>query len=200
MTQSSLILAGAALVTAVAVASAFAQQQTQRIAGSIAGVDGPTLVVNTRQGEVKVNVADNVVVSGVIRKTLADIKAGAFVGVGAIPQADGSQRAVRINIFPEGQRPNEGHRPWEGAPQGTMTNATVDTSVASIEGQVLMLKYKDGEKKIIVTPETMIVASVPGEKSELKPGANILVVRAAKKPDGSFEADRVNVGRDGVVP
>jgi hypothetical protein len=139
-------------------------------------------------------------VFGVVKRTLADIKPGQFLGVGAMPQPDGKQKAVRINIFPTGQSPNPGFRLWAGAPQGTMTNGTVDTSVAGVEGHMLSLKYKDGEKKIIVTPQTQIVASVPGDRTELKLGAAIVIVRAEKKPDGTLEAARVNVGRDGVVP
>jgi hypothetical protein len=181
-------------------ASALAQLSTQRVVGIIADIQGPDLVVKTRQGDVKVQLTDNLAVSGVVRRTFADISLGAFIGVGAMPQADGSQRAVRINIFPEGQRPNEGHRPWDGAPQGTMTNAEVTTSVTGSDGPVLTVKYRDGEKKIVVTPETLIVASLPGDRSELKPGASVLITQAVKKPDGTLEAARINVGRDGVVP
>src|SRR5207244_4467050 len=93
----------------------------------------------------------------------------------------------------------EGHRPWD-RPNTTMTNATVDTTVAGVDGQVIMVKYKDGEKKIIVGPDAVIRAYMIGSKDELKPGVNINIVRATKKPDGTFEADRVNVGRDGIVP
>jgi hypothetical protein len=187
-------------MAAFANAAALAQQSTQRVVGTIASIQGPDLVVKTRQGDVKVQLTENLAVSGVVRRTFADISLGAFIGVGAMPQADGSQRAVRINIFPEGQRPNEGHRPWDGAPQGTMTNAAVATSVTGSDGPVLTVKYHDGEKKIVVTPETLIVASLPGDRSELKPGANVLITQAVKKPDGTLETTRINVGRDGVVP
>jgi uncharacterized protein DUF5666 len=201
--MSSRLLAAAALAAAFTISPAGAQQpQTQLVRGAIASVDGSTIVVKSRDGaEAKVKLADNVTVSGSVKKTIADIKPGNYVGVGAVPQADGSQKAVRINIFAEAQRgAGEGHRSWEGAPNGTMTNATVATSVASVGGQEMMVKYKDGEKKIIVTPETLILASVPGDKSELKPGANISIANAAKQPDGTFQAARITVGRDGVVP
>ena len=198
--KEMLKLAFASIMLAATVAVAPAQQQVQRVIGMIEGVDGRTLVVKTKQGDVKVNVTDNAAVFGVTKATLADIKPGQFLGVGAMPQPDGSQKAVRINIFPPGQSPNPGFRSWAGAPQGTMTNGTVDTSVAGVEGHTLSLRYKDGEKKIIVTPQTQIVASVPGDRSELKPGAAIVIARAEKKPDGTLEAARVNVGRDGVVP
>jgi len=91
------------------------------------------------------------------------------------------------------------HRPWD-RPNTTMTNATVDTTVAGVDGQVVMVKYKDGEKKIIVGPDAVIRAYIVGSKDELKPGANINIIAATKKPDGTFEAARVNVGREGIVP
>jgi len=118
-----------------------------------------------------------------------------------MPQADGSQRALQVTILAESQRGlSEGHRPWDARPNSTMTNGTVDQTVASVDGQVVMVKYKDGEKKIVVPPDAIIRAYVPGDKSELKPGARIAIVRAIKKTDGALEADRVNVGRGEVVP
>ncbi|MCC7348359.1 MAG: hypothetical protein IT538_13290 [Variibacter sp.] len=181
---------------------AWAQQpQTRRITGTIVNVAGAQLVIRDHSAEeLNVTLTGNVVVSGVVRRTLADIKPGLFVGVGALPQADGTQRALRINIFPPGQRPNEGHRPWAGAPQGTMTNAEITSAVADVSGQVLVVKYQGGEQRIIITPETVIIGSLPGERSELKPGAEVLIVQATRKPDGGYEASRINVGRDGVTP
>ena len=195
------ILTGAAFAAAFAIGSACAQAQTQRVVGTIEGVDGATLVVKTRQGgEVRVNVTDNVSVFGVVNATLADIKPGAFIGVGAMPQPDGSQKAIQVMIFAEVQRgTGEGHRPWT-QPGSTMTNATVDTTVAGVNGQEVMVKYKDGERKVVVPPEATIRAYVVGSKAELKPGAAILITQAVKKPDGTLETNRVNVGRGGVVP
>jgi hypothetical protein len=194
---------GAAFVMAVAISSAWAQQpQPIRVIGTIEGVDGSVIVVKQRNGsEAKVTLTDNVTVSGVVRKSISDIKPNDYLGIGAIPQADGSQRAVRIGIFAEALRGNnEGFGPWSGAPQGTMTNATVDTMATSVDGEVLIVKYKGGEKKIIVTPETQITTNVPGNKSELKPGANVSINAATKQPDGTLQASRISVGRDGVVP
>jgi hypothetical protein len=191
------IVGAAALVTALTVSSA--QAQNVRLEGAIVSADATTLVVKTNKGEeAKVNLSDKVGVSAIVKKTVADIKPGNFIGVGAIPQPDGSQKAVRINIFAAPS--NEGHRPWDGAPQGTMTNATVDTSVASVDGQVIMLKYKDGEKKIIVEPNTNIITSVNGDKTDLKPGAKVAIANAVKGADGNYDAPKINVGRDGVVP
>jgi hypothetical protein len=195
------ILASFALVAAFTVSSAWAQQaQGVRLAGKITAVDGPTLTVKTAQDEVKVTVPANVMVIAGSNGTLADIKQGSYVGVGATPQADGSQKAIRVNIFAEPQRGvGEGFRPWD-RPNTTMTNATVDTTVASVDGQVVMLKYKDGEKKIIVGPDAAIINNVVGDKSELKPGASVAFAAATKNPDGSYSAARVNVGRGDFVP
>ncbi len=190
----------AVLSVALVASTVQAQQQTQHVVGTIEAMEGPILLIKTRQGEVKVTITSNVTVFGVERRTLADIKPGQFLGVGAIPQADGSQKAVRVQIFPLGENPNPGFRPWGGAPQGTMTNANVETLVAGVDGHVVMLKYKDGEKKIIVTPDAQIVGTVHGDKSELKPGVAIVIARAMKQSDGILEASRINVGRDGVVP
>jgi hypothetical protein len=187
------------LVTSVTWAMA-QQAQTQRVMGTITSVEGKTLAVKTRDGDVKVNVTDNVAVFGVVKAAISNVKPGAYVGVGAMPQPDGSQKAIRVMIFSEVQRgTGEGHRPWV-QPGSTMTNATVDTTVAGVDGQVLTVKYKGGEKKIVIPPDLAIQMYVVGDKAELKPGANILIVSASKKPDGTLEAARVNVGRDGVVP
>ena len=195
------ILAGIALVAVCAASSAWAQApQGVRLVGKITGVDGSTLVVKTAQEEAKVTVPANVMVIAASNGKLSDIKKGDFIGVGATPQADGSQKAIRVNIFAEPQRgTGEGFRPWD-RPNTTMTNATVDTTVTSVEGQVVMLKYKDGEKKIIVGPDAAIINNVVGDKSELKPGASIAIVGATKKPDGTYETARVNVGRGDFVP
>jgi hypothetical protein len=117
-----------------------------------------------------------------------------------MPQPDGSQKAMQVMIFSEVQRgTGEGHRPWVH-PNSTMTNATVDTSVLSVDGQAMVVKYRDGEKKILVPPEATVRAYVVGERGELRPGAAVLITQAVRKPDGTLETSRVNVGRDGIVP
>jgi hypothetical protein len=186
----------------LAVGGSGAQQQTVRVTGEVESFDGHVLAVRSdKLGEVKVNLVANATVFGVAEATLADVKPGSDIGVGAMPQADGSQRALQVTILAESQRGlSEGHRPWDARPNSTMTNGTVDQTVASVDGQVVMVKYTDGEKKIVVPPDAIIRAYVPGDKSELKPGARIAIVRAIKKTDGALEADRVNVGRGEVVP
>lgn len=200
MKTSAWHLAAAALAVVLAAPSAFAQNQ--RLAGTITAVDGRTLTVKTDKGaEVKVSLTEKGTVLAVEKIKMDGIKQGEFVGVGAMPQADGTQKAVRINIFDEARRgTGEGHGPWSGGPNGTMTNATVETTVGSVEGQVLMLKYKSGEKKIIVPPEAIIQRNVAGSASDLKPGAAVTISAATPKGEGVFETARVSVGRDGYVP
>jgi hypothetical protein len=194
------LLAGIALLAAFAAVPALAQQP-QRIRGTIESVDGASIVVKQAEGpDATVKLADNVQVFGVVPATLTDVKAGDYVGVGAMPQPDGSQKAIQVMIFAESQRgTGEGFRPWD-RPGSTMTNGTVDTTVASVSGQALTVKYKDGEQKITISPDATIRAYVVGDKSELKPGAHIAIVRADKAPDGTLSTARVNVGRSGVVP
>ena len=195
-------IAFASIVLALA-SSVWAQQpQTVRVNGTVEGVEGPVLAINSEKlGQVKVSLTDDAAVFGVSKAALADIKPGAFIGVGAMPQPDGSQRAIQVTIFAEVQRGlGEGHRPWDARPNSTMTNATVEQTVESVDGQVVMVKYKDGEKKIVIPPDATILAYAVGSRDELKPGAKIAIVRAVKKPDGSLEANRVNVGRGGVAP
>jgi hypothetical protein len=194
------VLTAAAVATAFAVTTASAQQpQVVPVIGQIQDVDGNLLVVKTQAGEQKVALANNVVVWGLEKASVSDIPKGAFIGVGATPQADGSQKAIRVIIFAEPMRGNgEGHRPWT-RPNTTMTNATVDTTVSAVDGQNIMLKYKDGEKKIIIGSDAVIRKYVAGDKAELKPGAHV-GINATRQADGSLQTARVNVGRGDVVP
>ena len=192
-----------ALLAVGLVSTALAQQPpTVRIRGTIEAVDGPMLSIKSRDGtDMKVRVTDNVAVFGVAKTSLSEIKEGSYIGVTAMPEPDGTQKAIAVHIFPENQRgAAEGFRPWDLRPNSTMTNATVAETVAGTDGQKILVKYKDGEKQVVVPPETPIVTFVAGDKSELKPGAKIIIFGAAKKEDGTLEAARVNVGRDGITP
>ena len=182
---------------------AWAQQPPPvRIRGTIEAVDGALLSIKSRDGtDMKVRVTDNVAVFGVAKTELSEIKEGSYIGVTAMPEPDGTQKAVAVHIFPENQRgAAEGFRPWDQRPGSTMTNATVAQTVKGTDGQNILVKYKDGEKKVVVPPDTPIVTFVAGDKSELKPGAKIIIFGAVKKDDGVLEANRVNVGRDGITP
>jgi hypothetical protein len=174
---------------------------SQRIAGTVERVEGRSLSVKAADGaSVTIELAGKAAVFDVSKATLADLKPGSFIGVGAMPQADGSQRAIQVTIFAESQRgTGEGHRSWN-RPNSTMTNGTVDATLASVDGQVLTVKYRDGEKKIVVPPDAVILIYSTGDIRELKPGAHVAFSRATKKADGVFEADRVNVGHGEVIP
>jgi hypothetical protein len=183
--------------------SAAAQQpQTVRVRGTIESVDGQVLSVKGRDGAaLTLKLADGAPVRTVVRKSLADVKVGSFVGITAMPQPDGTQKAVEIHIFPEALRgTGEGHRPWDLMPNSTMTNANIDSAVAGVNGQELVLKYKDGEKKFIVPANVEVVMFAPAQMSDLKPGAKIFVVAAKKLPDGTLEAPNITVGSAGVDP
>jgi len=197
------LVAALTVVFSVLGSLAWAQQSpTMRIRGTIETVDGSLLTIKSRDGtELKVRVTDNVAVFGVAKTAMSEVKQGSYIGVSAMPEPDGTQRALAVHIFPESQRgAAEGFRPWDLRPNSTMTNATVAETVAVTEGHNILVRYKDGEKKVLVPPDTPIVTFVAGEKSELKPGAKIIIFSVTKKEDGTLEAARVNVGRDGITP
>jgi hypothetical protein len=196
------LLASFALISVLASAAWAQQPPTVRIRGTIESIDGKTMSIKTREGtDVKVNMTDDISVIGIAKTSLSEIKPGSYIGVSALPQPDGSQKAFAIHIFPEAMRgAAEGHRPWDQRPNSTMTNATVAQTVTTVDGQVIDVKYKDGEKKVVVPPDAAIVAFVAGEKSEIKPGAKVIIFGAMKKDDGSLEANRIGIGRDGIAP
>jgi hypothetical protein len=204
MPKISSLLASLAIVAGV-ITTASAQQPptpTVRVRGTIEAVDGAMLSIRTREGtDVKVKMTDNVAVFAVVKTELSAIKQGSYIGVTAMPEPDGTQKAVAVHIFPESQRgAAEGFRPWDQRPGSTMTNATVAETVKGVDGQNILVKYKDGEKKVVVPPDTPIVSFVASDKSEVKPGAKLIIFGANKKEDGTLEAARVNVGRDGITP
>jgi len=198
------MIAGCVLALA---GTALAQQAPapMRVRGQIEKVEGNTLTVKARDGaSVAITVPDNVRVTGLVKAALADIKPNSYIGVTAMPQADGSQRAIAIHIFTEAQRgTGEGHRPWDLRPGSTMTNAAVETTAAGVDGQVLTVKYKSAdkteEKKVIVPGDAAIVSFQPGDRSELKAGAQVIIFGIQKQADGTLTAPSVNVGR-GVTP
>ncbi len=193
---------GAAALGLVFVTTAALAQERVRVRGTIENVDGNVLTVKTREGQdVKVKLPDNARVLGLEKASVDDIKQGSYIGVSAMPQTDGSQKALHVHIFPDAMRGvAEGFGPWDVRPSSTMTNATVDNRVTGTDGPNLTVKYKDGEKKIVVPPDAPIVKYVPGNKDELKPGAKIFIVAAVKQPDGTLEAPNVSVGLNGLTP
>jgi hypothetical protein len=201
MNMTRRTLAAATIAVVFAASAAFAQQPG-RIRGQIEKADGAMLVLKTRDGTMlNVKLADDVRVSALGKAALADIKTDTFIGIAGMPQPDDSIQAFSIHIFLPAQRgvvPDR-HGPWDARPNSTMTNAYVTSSVASKDGDTLMVKYKEGEKKIIVTKDTVIAAAAPGNKDELKAGAQIIIFGWDKQPDGSVLAKTLYVGRD-VTP
>jgi len=177
-------------------------QETLRIRGTIESVDGAVYVVKNRDGaEVKLTVTDPQLYVAIVKSTMADIKPGQFVGATGMTQPDGSQKAIEVHIFPESMRgTGEGHYDWDLRPNTKMTNANVEQTVGGVEGPVLTVKYKDGEKKVLVTPETQVVSYVIGDKADLKPGIKIFVGAAKKGADGTWQTPRVTYGKDGLTP
>jgi len=203
------IVFAAAIVLAGTTVALAQQPSTVRVRGTVEQVDGATMTVKSREGEtLKVKLADDGKVVALIPATLADIKPGSFVGSTAMPDENGRWRAVEVHIFPEAMRgTGEGDRPYDYKPKSTMTNGTVSSTgkstmsgaVEKAQGSSMTLKFKDGEKTIDVVPETVIVSYMPGDRSELKPGARIYVPAATRQADGTLATARVNVGR-GVAP
>jgi len=191
--------ASLALICAALPASA---QETVRIRGTIERVEGPVYVVKNRDGtEVKLTVTDNPLFVAIVKSSMADIKPGMFVGSTGVTQPDGSQKAIEVHIFPESMRgTGEGHYDWDLKPNTKMTNANVEQTVAGTDGPVLSVKYKDGEKKLLVTPETVVVSYVAGSKDDLKPGIKVFVGAAKKQPDGTVQTPRITYGKDGLTP
>ena len=171
--------------------------QTVRVRGTLERLDSDILTVKSREGtELKIKIADNARISVAVKVPLSDVKVNSYIAVTAMPQPDGSQRAIEVMIFPEALRgTGEGHRPFDSRPQSTMTNATVAQTVAGVDGQVLNVKYKDEEKKIIVPPDAAIITTRPGDKSELKPGVKIYIPAAQRLPDGTLQASNITIGR-----
>jgi len=190
------------VIGTVAIALLFATtthaQQPGRIRGQIEKVDGATYVLKARDGTtLNVKLADDARVSALEKASLADIKNDTFIGIAGIPRPDDSIEAFSIHIFLPAQRgvvPDR-HGPWDARPNSTMTNAYVTSIVKDKDGETLTVKYKDGEKKIVVTPQTMIAAAAPGNKDELKAGAQIIIFGWDKQTDGSILAKTLYVGR-----
>jgi hypothetical protein len=195
------IMAAAMVVGSIFAATAQQPPTPTRVRGTIVGVDGDVVAVKSRGGEdVKLHMTSDVRLVGIIKIALADIKLGSFIGTTTVPGPDGRQDALEVHVFPENMRgTGEGSRPYDLKPNSTMTNATVAEQVAGTDGQTLLIKYKDGEKKVTVLPDTPVVTYVPADKSDLKAGAKIIAF-VKQLPDGSFETNRISVGRDGLTP
>jgi hypothetical protein len=191
-----------ALAAVALIADSANAQQPARIRGEIAKIDGPMMSLKTRDGAMlDVKLADDVRVAALVKATLADIKPDTFIGVAGVPEADGSIKAYSIHIFLPAQRGvvADRHGPWDGRPNSTMTNGYVANTVTVKDGDTLMVKYKEGEKKVVVTKDTVIAAVAPGNKDELKAGTPIIIMQSDKQPEGTVLAKNIYVGR-GAAP
>ncbi|HEX3347312.1 MAG TPA: hypothetical protein VHS58_04320 [Acetobacteraceae bacterium] len=189
------------LMMTLVAASASAQTPTVRIRGDVDSLDGRTLHVTTRAGEkLTVALAPNTVVTVIAPSSFGAIKTGSYIGTAAIPQKDGTLRALEVQVFPESARgAGEGSRPFDLTPQSTMTNGTVG-DVTGTEGHRLTVTYQ-GQKALVDVPDDApVVTYEPGSIALLTPGAHILIFSAAKAADGSLSTSRVQVGKDGLVP
>jgi hypothetical protein len=195
-------IAGALLIALGAAASAQQAANTVRLRGTVEKLEGNVVSIKLSDGSSSMlTLADNALVVGVVKASMAEIKEGVFFGSAAMPQPDGTQKALEVHIFPEQMRgQGEGHRPFT-TPGSTMTNGTASGStVAGVDGSTILVKYKDGEKKIVVPPNVPITRYEIGSWADIKPGVAFTVTAATKKPDGTYESGRINVGRDGVIP
>jgi hypothetical protein len=194
------------LIATFALSSASAQAQNVRVRGTIEKLDGNTLMVKSRDGaELKLALKDNVRIAGVVKASLTDVKPDNNVAITSLPRADGTLEAFELRIAPAGQPFNSFHSDWDLMPKSQMTNGSVQTSIAGVDGQVLTVKYKivgkpDEEKKLIVTPKTIIATTVPGTKEDLKPGLKVFVAGAQRLPDGSLDVAAIQVEKEIAPP
>jgi hypothetical protein len=202
MRITSQVFGVAMLAATLALGSVSAQAQNVRVRGAIEKLDGNTLMVKSRDGaELKLVLKDNVRIGGVVKASLTDVKPDTNVAITSRPRPDGTLEAVELRIFPAGQPFNSFHGDWDLMPNSFMTNGALQTSVADVDGQVLTVKYKvqgkpDEEKKIIVTPKTIVATTVPGTKDDLKPGLKVFVAGAPKLPDGSLDVAAIQVEKE----
>jgi hypothetical protein len=202
MRLTSPVFVVATLAAAFALSSVAAQAQNVRVRGTIEKLDGNVLTVKSRDGaELKLMLKDNVRIAGVVKASLGDIKTDSNVAITSRPRADGTLEAFELRIAPAGQPFNSFHSEWDLMPNSFMTNGALQTSIAGVDGQVLTVKYKvvgksDEEKKLVVTPKTIIATTVPGTKEDLKPGLKVFVAGAPKLPDGSLDVAAIQVEKE----
>jgi len=190
---------GVILLASVVQASA---DDTVRVRGAVERIEGAVFVVKTRDGsDVRLTVTDNPLFVAIVPAKMSDIKPGMFVGSAGMMQEDGTQKAIEVHIFPEAMRgTGEGHYDWDLLPKSKMTNGNVEQAVTGVDGPVLSVKYKDGEKKLVVTPQTVVVTYEMGKREEIQPGTKIFIAAARKQADGTLQTPRITYGRNGEGP
>jgi RNase P/RNase MRP subunit p29 len=190
----------ATTVMAAQVAQAQAPAQPTGIRGTIVALNADTLKVHSNAGQdVDVKLPQDTPIRGVTLANIADIKPGSYVGTAAIPQADGTLKALEVHVFPPSMAGSgDGHRPWDLGKNSSMTNGTVGDLVVS-NGRTMTVKYKNGEKKVVVPADVPVVNLEAGDRSLLVPGAHV-VLFAKKGPDGALSALFISAGEKGVTP
>jgi hypothetical protein len=197
-------IAIAALI-ALAVGPALAQTPPAgtptRIRGTVDKLDGQNLMVKSRDGQtLTIELAANVAVITLVKKSVADIKAGDYVASTGVKGTDGKIHAVEVRIFPEAARgTGEGQFPWDLMPDSIMTNATVGKVDQAPQGPVLHVTFKGTESEYTVGPDVPVLANGPGDISLLKPGVAVFVI-ALKHEDGKLTSGRLYAEKDGVKP
>jgi hypothetical protein len=193
------VLAGGLALASPSIAQ---QPQTVRLRGAIETIDGPNLTIESRNGDVvKVRLADNARASAIVKASVADLKPNTYIGVTSVPAPDGSDKAIAVHIFPEERRGTaEGRMAWDLLPGSKMTNGALNLQVAGVQSGIMTVTYKGQESKIALAPETAIVAFVAGDRSELKPGTQIIIFAATHNEDGTLQAPAITYGREGLTP
>ena len=186
----------------ISIALPASAQDTVRVRGTVERIDGPIFVVKARDGsELKLTVTDNPLFVVIVPGKMSDIKPGMYVGSAGMMQEDGTQKAIEVHIFPESMRgTGDGHYDWDLLPKSKMTNGSVEQAVTGVDGPLLSVKYKDGEKKLVVTPQTVVVTYEMGKREEVQPGTRIFVAAAKKQADGTLLTPRITYGRNGEGP
>ena len=186
-----------ALLALVVVSSLAIAQAPTRVRGTITALDGDVLSVKSRDGkDLKIQLASDAQVAIARKGTMADFKPGSYVGVTSLKGPDGRLVARRVHAL--GPQVPQMHGPWDSIPDSMMTNANLESSAQVTGGNELTLKYKDGEQKILVTPQTEFFTFAPGSRADLKPGETIFT--GARNEGGKLIAQRVAVSKDGVNP
>jgi hypothetical protein len=181
------LLSGALAIASAAVNA----QEPTRVRGTIAAFDGNVLSVKSGSGNnAAIHLTDKTVIVFTQPIPLADIKPGDFLGVTSAKSGDGTLTALDVRRFPKPVNP--GHRPFDGRDDQTMTNATVAAMVQSTSGRELTLAYEGGSQKILVPEKAAISTLVPGQRSQLVPGAAVNLT-AASGDGGKLAAIRIQV-------
>ena len=191
------------LILLFAIACGVAGAQTNppvRLRGTVESFASPSLVIKERSGKVFVlTLPETTGIAEVIRSDITAVQPGSFIGTAALPRADGRLESLEVVVFPEAARgAGEGHFPWDLKPESSMTNATVADLARSSEGRTLTLRYKDGEKKVVVPDGVPVVTMRPGDRSLVTPGAKVFIV--AEPEDGQLVVRRLLIGRNGLQP